>query len=524
MTPEMLLDAIGQVDEELLVKTEKGARISPRRISGFIALAACLCIIVGIGLMPRGLKSAVEEAPAAEAPFAEPPEDEMPAATPEMEEPAGEDPEPTGGGPSREGRLWAVLVQSEYTDDETAEAVKALCDEHSINCRETTLYELSTYLNAGGNYVIIADELRYRTAKLEKKYPYVCFLDPNDVINGALDEPYPKPEYHSDRVRVDGNFMRCILLDGVEYLPIDYFIYDVHMMNEDRKEPYADIEAHGGEATLRVNDTEYELENAPFLYIEDGWDEQFYVPAEEFGTLLGLDVSRDPDTGVLNVAQPIRTAADFQGTKTLILRYGPGTTTEELKEHLQCLYDNRCPLGRLSDLRNLEEGDTMVCIVLEPGSFTDFGSLQAMQHDVTRFKWPMQGSAEENGIEWPVMCLAIDPANLGGISEEDLYLWDWNHGLPYYYCLTGETAQLPAQERDAAIRSSMDFIRGSVERSTRVVICPKDCRSLLHSDYILDEEGMWLHGERIETVYSESVTPDMHGEDLLRLMNEFFDN
>lgn len=506
MTPEKLLDAIGQVDEELLVKTEKGARISPRRLSTFVAFAACLCIIVGIGFMPRGMKSAAEETPAAEAP------DVMEPADPGTEYPIEEQPAPSGG--VDEGQLGAVLVRSEYTDEAQIEEIRALCHEHSMYFFDIPLEELSTYVYSGCKYVIIADELQEETAKLEKKYPFIRFLTPNDVLNGALDVPFPEPEFRDDRVRKNGSFTRCIILDGVEYLPHDDLYYEYNMMLAERGGPYIDVVAKPGENTVRFGDTEYELENTPFLYsTRDDWDEVFYVPAEEFGTLLGLDVSRDPESGVLSVGQHVQTSADFQGTKTLILRYGPGTTTEELREHYRCLYENGCLLGRLTDMKTMEEGDTLVCMLLEPGSFTDFGSLQQMQHDIA------EG-------EKPPMCLAIDPANLGGISDGDVVNWDWNFSLPYYYCLTEETAQLPEQERDETIRSSLDFIHSSVEQSTEFVICPNDCRSLLDrfDRYILDDEGMWRFGERIETVFTETVPPDMSGEELLALVQEHLEN
>lgn len=65
MKDEQLLDAIGQLPEELLAETDKLRR--RKRSTGWISLAACLCLMAGLSLFARPMFSADSKFAAPEA-------------------------------------------------------------------------------------------------------------------------------------------------------------------------------------------------------------------------------------------------------------------------------------------------------------------------------------------------------------------------------------------------------------------------------------------------------------------------
>lgn len=416
MKPEKLMDAIGEVDEALLTKTEKGARVPPRRLTSFLAVAACFCLIVGAGMMANriGFFGYKAEGPVAE----------EPAEGPVAEEPAAEEPAAMPEG-----------AESSY-----------------------------------------------------------------DVSRIAA-------------VTIDGEPIDAVEVDGVLYIPASSFREEWPKMHCYDDGTTDGIQLREGENTVRIDGIQYVLEYLPFRKTQDG-AEVLYVPAQELGELLHYDAAVDPDTGVLRLTHSDRTWESFRGTRLLVLEYGPGTTTQELKEHLACLYENKCPLGTLTDLDRLGYNDQLVCIVLNPGSFSDFSTLQVMQYEI-------------DARDQPPMCIALDPANLGGLSEKDCSDWCWNDGLPFYYRLTEQTAQLPEEQLDAAISEAWDFMKVATVDKPLFAACPEECRELLAERfaYIFSDDGsVWYNGTQMDTVVRQTVTPDTNAQDLMGLVRATFQN
>ncbi|MGN1307070.1 MAG: BMP family protein [Faecousia sp.] len=181
MKPEHLLDAIGQADEELLSRAEKGAaRHAKRRI----ALAAMLCLAVGIGVF------ALLKLPAVVPPNPTAPAESTPSASgedPLPTEPTGEEPtstEPTGDA------LRVALIAGDFSagDHAMCQSIREGIDDYCAGMDYADYQPTgdSTYerMNAmeqavsDGYNVLILPGWGYADAivELQARYPEVCFV------------------------------------------------------------------------------------------------------------------------------------------------------------------------------------------------------------------------------------------------------------------------------------------------------------------------------------------------------------
>lgn len=175
MKPEHLIDAIGQVDDELLSRAEKGA---PRRHKRWIALAAMLCLAVGIGVF------ALLKLPAIEPPNPTAPVESTPSDTAST---TGEEPistEPTGDA------LRVAFIADDFSVGDHAmrqsvwEGIVAYCadmDHGSYQPTGDSTYERMNAMEqavSDGYNVLIVPGWVYADAilELQDRYPEVYFV------------------------------------------------------------------------------------------------------------------------------------------------------------------------------------------------------------------------------------------------------------------------------------------------------------------------------------------------------------
>lgn len=175
MKPEHLLDAIGQTDDELLSRAEKGA---PRQHKRWIALAAMLCLAVGIGVF------ALLKLPAVEPPNPTAPVEPTPSDTTST---TGEEPvstEPTGE------ELRVALIANDFSVGDRAmrqtvwETIDDYCadmDHAGYQPTGDSTYERMNAMEqavSDGYNVLILPGWGYADAivELQDRYPEVYFV------------------------------------------------------------------------------------------------------------------------------------------------------------------------------------------------------------------------------------------------------------------------------------------------------------------------------------------------------------
>lgn len=502
MKPEKLMDAIGEVDEALLSKTEKGAMVSPRRLTSFLAVAACFCLIVGAGVAANrsgffGYKAEgpVAEAPAAEAPMEEPAAEEPVTAPEEAEPPAGE----------HEEMYDVVLLDTASIDGGFRDWLDDTCESKGYRYAVLSPEELRKLLGSDGwAQVVIVDEADWELVHdIADEYPEIEFCTP-EKAKARLPEGLQM--YAPIRtVTIDGEPIETIDIGGVLYTPASSFReeYPQMIFADDGGSAWRGIQIREGSPWVYVDGARFYLNDLPITLKNES--EEIYLPAEEFGAILPYNIDNDFDNGVCRLYHNPEPVADGS---MLVLKYGPGTTPEALEWQLKFVLGQGLTVGSLSDLgAPLTEQE--VCFVMEPGSFTEFGALQEVQYNV-----------DENVRL--MLSVLLDPANLGALTEESCSDWFFVDTLPYYFCVTPETAADADALAAALDRSKTDALFTATD-DVGVAVCPESCRALAEPYFrcVIDDTGtVTLDGERLNNVTVRSVPADITEEEFITLLNE----